>query len=261
MERGSFAPFGKRDRSMEKQKYYITTAIAYTSRKPHIGNVYDPVLADAIARFKRMAGFDVFYLTGSDEHGQKIEELAKEAGISPKEYVDGVAAQIKDVWDCMNVSYDRFIRTTDADHEAAVEKFGFAGDGGGDGIRCAENGKKDEAARDQSQGSKTGFFPPGAFCRKEGGAEGARQNADGNVPVNWAKEGFAPIAADPLPTPRRKHTSCASPNTPTVWYSITKRIPNFSHPFPAKRKWSTTSLSPVLRIFAFPAPPSLGASR
>ena len=107
---------------MEKQKYYITTAIAYTSRKPHIGNVYDPVLADAIARFKRMAGFDVFYLTGSDEHGQKIEELAKEAGISPKEYVDGVAAQIKDVWDCMNVSYDRFIRTTDADHEAAVEK-------------------------------------------------------------------------------------------------------------------------------------------
>ncbi len=107
---------------MEKQKFYITTAIAYTSRKPHIGNVYDPVLADAIARFKRMMGFDVFYLTGSDEHGQKIEELAKEAGISPKEYVDGVAAQIKAVWDCMNISYDRFIRTTDADHEAAVER-------------------------------------------------------------------------------------------------------------------------------------------
>ncbi|MBR2615395.1 MAG: methionine--tRNA ligase [Clostridia bacterium] len=107
---------------MEKEKFYITTAIAYTSRKPHIGNVYDPVLADAIARFKRMMGYDVFYLTGSDEHGQKIEELAKEAGISPKDYVDGVAAQIKAVWDCMNISYDRFIRTTDADHEAAVEK-------------------------------------------------------------------------------------------------------------------------------------------
>ena len=107
---------------MEKQKYYITTAIAYTSRKPHIGNVYDPVLADAIARYKRMLGFDVFYLTGSDEHGQKIEELAKAEGIEPKAYVDKIAAQIKAVWDCMNISYDKFIRTTDADHEDAVEK-------------------------------------------------------------------------------------------------------------------------------------------
>lgn len=106
---------------MEKPKYYITTAIAYTSRKPHIGNVYDPVLADAIARFKRMQGYDVFYLTGSDEHGQKIEEYAKAAGVEPKTYVDGVAAQIKAVWDAMNISYDRFIRTTDADHEAAVK--------------------------------------------------------------------------------------------------------------------------------------------
>ncbi len=107
---------------MQKEKFYITTAIAYTSRKPHIGNVYDPVLADAIARFKRMMGFDVFYLTGSDEHGQKIEELAKEAGDTPKEYVDRIAAEIKAVWDCMNISYDRFIRTTDADHEASVER-------------------------------------------------------------------------------------------------------------------------------------------
>ena len=101
---------------MEKQKYYITTAIAYTSRKPHIGNVYDPVVADAIARYKRMMGFDVYYLTGSDEHGQKIEELAKAEGIEPKAYVDRIAAQIKEVWDGMNISYDRFIRTTDADH-------------------------------------------------------------------------------------------------------------------------------------------------
>ncbi len=107
---------------MEKEKFYITTAIAYTSRKPHIGNVYDPVLADAIARFKRMMGFDVFYLTGSDEHGQKIEELAKAEGTSPKEYVDKIAHQIKGVWDCMNISYDKFIRTTDADHEASVER-------------------------------------------------------------------------------------------------------------------------------------------
>ncbi len=107
---------------MEKEKFYITTAIAYTSRKPHIGNVYDPVLADAIARFKRMMGYDVFYLTGSDEHGQKIEDLAKKSGTSPKEYVDKIAAQIKGVWDKMNISYDRFIRTTDKDHEEAVER-------------------------------------------------------------------------------------------------------------------------------------------
>ncbi len=105
-----------------KEKFYITTAIAYTSRKPHIGNVYDPVLADMIARYKRMMGYDVFYLTGSDEHGQKIEEYAKAQGMAPKAYVDSVSAQIKAVWDCMNVSYDRFIRTTDPDHERAVQK-------------------------------------------------------------------------------------------------------------------------------------------
>ena len=107
---------------MEKKKFYITTAIAYTSRKPHIGNTYDVVLADMIARYKRMRGFDVHFLTGSDEHGQKIEEYAKEKGISPKEYVDGVSDQIKSVWNCMNTTYDRFIRTTDDDHEKAVQK-------------------------------------------------------------------------------------------------------------------------------------------
>ena len=106
---------------MENKKFYITTAIAYTSRKPHIGNAYDIVLADMIARYKRMQGYDVHFLTGSDEHGQKIQQYAEEQGISPKEYVDGVAAQIKDVWDTLNTSYDRFIRTTDADHESAVQ--------------------------------------------------------------------------------------------------------------------------------------------
>ena len=105
---------------MTKKPYYITTAIAYASRKPHIGNVYDPVLADAIARFKRLQGYEVFYLTGSDEHGQKIEEQARQAGLAPKAYVDKVAGIIRQVWDSMNISYDRFIRTTDADHEAAV---------------------------------------------------------------------------------------------------------------------------------------------
>ncbi len=105
---------------MESKKFYITTAIAYASSKPHIGNAYDIVLADMIARYKRMKGFDVFFMTGSDEHGQKIEEKATAAGITPKEYVDNAAAQIKAVWDSMNTTYDKFIRTTDADHEAAV---------------------------------------------------------------------------------------------------------------------------------------------
>lgn len=106
----------------EKQKFYITTAIAYTSRKPHIGNAYDIVLADMIARYKKMMGFDVYFMTGSDEHGQKIEEYAKAAGISPKEYVDNVSGEIKAVWDSLNTSYDKFIRTTDNDHEKAVQK-------------------------------------------------------------------------------------------------------------------------------------------
>ena len=106
----------------EKKKFYITTAIAYTSRKPHIGNAYDIVLADMIARYKRMMGFDVFLMTGSDEHGQKIEQYAADAGISPKEYVDGVSSQIKSVWDSLNTSYDKFIRTTDDDHVKAVQK-------------------------------------------------------------------------------------------------------------------------------------------
>ena len=107
---------------MEKKPYYITTAIAYTSRKPHIGNSYEIVLADALARFKRMQGYDVFFQTGTDEHGQKIEEYAAEAGISPKEYVDKVAGEIKDVCDCLNTTYDKFIRTTDSDHEKSVQK-------------------------------------------------------------------------------------------------------------------------------------------
>ena len=109
---------------MEKirPKYYITTAIAYTSGKPHIGNTYEVVLADSIARFKRQQGYDVFFQTGTDEHGQKIELKAEEAGITPKEFVDNVSTEIKRIWDLMNTSYDKFIRTTDADHEAQVQK-------------------------------------------------------------------------------------------------------------------------------------------
>ena len=104
------------------EKFYITTAIAYTSRKPHIGNTYEIVLTDAIARYKRQQGYDVFFLTGTDEHGQKIEECAKEMGISPKEYVDNISGEIKNIWDLMNSSYDKFIRTTDDYHEKTVSK-------------------------------------------------------------------------------------------------------------------------------------------
>ena len=107
---------------MSKEKFYITTAIAYTSRKPHIGNSYEIVLTDAIARYKRMQGYDVFFLTGTDEHGQKIEEYAKNAGVTPKEYVDKVAGEIRGICDLLNTTYDKFIRTTDDYHEKVVQK-------------------------------------------------------------------------------------------------------------------------------------------
>ncbi len=104
------------------EKFYITTAITYTSGKPHIGNTYEIILTDAIARMKRMQGYDVFFMTGTDEHGQKVELKAAEKGVSPKQFVDGVAAQIKDIWGLMNISYDKFIRTTDDYHERQVQK-------------------------------------------------------------------------------------------------------------------------------------------
>lgn len=105
-----------------KGKYYIATAIAYASRKPHVGNSYDPVLADAIARYKKSQGYDVFFCTGSDEHGQKIEDLANASGLAPQEYVDGISSQIKEIWKLLGVDYDCFIRTTDEHHVKAVQK-------------------------------------------------------------------------------------------------------------------------------------------
>ena len=107
---------------MEKKKFYISTAIAYTSGKPHIGNTYEIVLADAIARFKRLEGYDVYFQTGTDEHGEKIELKAKEAGITPQEFVDNVSGEIKNIWDTMNTSYDKFVRTTDKHHEEVVQR-------------------------------------------------------------------------------------------------------------------------------------------
>lgn len=106
----------------DQGKFYITTAIAYTSRKPHIGNTYEIVMTDALARYKRMQGYDVFFLTGTDEHGQKIEEYAKAANVSPKEYVDKVAGEIREICDLLNTTYDKFIRTTDSEHEKVVQK-------------------------------------------------------------------------------------------------------------------------------------------
>ena len=105
-----------------KGKFYMTTAIAYTSWKPHFGNTYEIILADSIARYKRFEGYDVFFQTGTDEHGQKIELKAQESWITPKEFVDGASTEIKRIWDLMNTSYDRFIRTTDEDHEKQVQK-------------------------------------------------------------------------------------------------------------------------------------------
>ena len=107
---------------MEKEKFYLTTAIAYASRKPHFGNTYEVIMADSVARYKRLKGYDVYFLTGTDEHGQKIENYAKEAGISPKSYVDRVAGEVKGIWDLMGASYSKFIRTTDDYHEKCVEK-------------------------------------------------------------------------------------------------------------------------------------------
>ena len=107
---------------MDKKPYYISTAIAYTSAKPHIGNTYEIVLADAIARYKRMTGYDVYFQTGTDEHGQKIQEKAEAAGITPQQHVDKIAGEVKTIWDLMNTTYDKFIRTTDPMHEKKVQK-------------------------------------------------------------------------------------------------------------------------------------------
>ncbi len=107
---------------MKKKKFYISTAIAYTSAKPHIGNTYEIVLADVIARYKRLQGYDVYFQTGTDEHGEKIEIKAKDAGVEPQEYVDGIAKEIKYIWDIMNTSYDRFVRTTDLEHQKKVQE-------------------------------------------------------------------------------------------------------------------------------------------
>ena len=106
---------------MEKKPYYITTAIAYTSRKPHIGNTYEIILADAIARYKRFKDYDVYFQTGTDEHGEKIQLKAEDKGVTPQEFVDDVATEIKRIWDCMNTTYDRFVRTTDPNHEKVVQ--------------------------------------------------------------------------------------------------------------------------------------------
>ncbi len=161
---------------MDKKKYYISTAIAYTSSKPHIGNTYEIVLADAIARYKRLQGFDVYFQTGTDEHGEKIQNKAKDANMSPKEYVDKVASEIKDVWDSVNTSYDKFVRTTDKEHEKVVQhifkKFYDQGDiykGEYKGLYCTPcesfwtesqlvDGKCPDCGREVKEASEEAYF-------------------------------------------------------------------------------------------------------
>jgi methionyl-tRNA synthetase len=161
---------------MEKEKFYISTAIAYTSAKPHIGNTYEIVLADVIARYKRLLGYDVYFQTGTDEHGQKIEEKAKLAGVSPQQYVDDIASQIKEIWDVMNTSYDRFVRTTDKEHEKVVQdifkKFYEQGDiykGEYKGLYCTPcesfwtesqlvDGKCPDCGRDVTEAKEEAYF-------------------------------------------------------------------------------------------------------
>jgi len=161
---------------MEKQKFYITTAIVYTSKKPHVGNSYEIVLCDAIARQKRLEGRDVFFLTGTDEHGQKNEVCAKEAGLSPKAYVDKITGEILDIYGLLNISYDKFIRTTDADHERVIQKiFKKLYDQGDiykskyEGLYCVpcesfftesqlEDGKCPDCGRDVVRGSEEAYF-------------------------------------------------------------------------------------------------------
>ncbi len=161
---------------MSKPKYYITTAIAYTSGKPHIGNTYEAVLADAIARYKRSQGFDVFFMTGTDEHGQKIEMKAEEAGITPQEFVDDVASEIKNIWDMMGTSYDKFIRTSDVEHKTQVQKIfkklyeqGDIYKGHYEGLYCTpcesfftesqlDNGKCPDCGRDVESAQEEAYF-------------------------------------------------------------------------------------------------------
>ena len=159
-----------------RQKYYITTAIAYASGKPHIGNTYEAILADSIARWKRYEGYDVYLQTGTDEHGQKIENKAKNAGVTPKEYVDGVAGEIRRLWDLVGTSYNRFIRTTDEDHVQAVQKiFKYMYDKGDiykgayEGLYCVEcesfftpsqlqDGKCPDCGRDVQPAREEAYF-------------------------------------------------------------------------------------------------------
>ena len=141
-----------------KGKYYMTTAIAYTSGKPHIGNTYEIVLADAIARYKRAEGYDVYFQTGTDEHGQKIQEKAEAAGITPKEYVDNVAGQVKEIWDLMNTSYNNFVRTTDADHEKCVKKIFKKLYDQGDIYKGSYEGKCPDCGREVKPAKEEAYF-------------------------------------------------------------------------------------------------------
>lgn len=195
---------------MSKEKYYITTAIAYTSRKPHIGNSYEIVLTDAIARYKRMQGYDVFFLTGTDEHGQKIEEYAKNAGVSPKEYVDKVAGEIRGICDLLNTTYDKFIRTTDDYHEKVVQKI-F------------------RKLYDQGDIYKSEY--EGMYCVP----------ARASLLSPRSLTASARTAAVSLSRQRKRHISSECQSIRSSLRIISRRTRTLSIPRAAKKKWSTIS--------------------
>lgn len=204
----------------EKPKFYITTAIAYTSRKPHIGNSYEIVLTDAIARYKRLQGYDVFFLTGTDEHGQKIEEYAKEAGVSPKEYVDKVSGEIRAICDVLNTTYDKFIRTTDPYHEKIVAKI---------------------FKKLYEQGDIYKSEYEGMYCTPCESFWTESQLVDGKCP-DCGRE---------VKRQKRRRISCAFQNIRSS-LRTTSRVTTISFiPKLAKKRCSTTLLNPDFRICAF----------
>ena len=215
---------------MSKPKYYFSTAIAYTSSRPHIGNTYEIVLADSIARYKRMEGYDVYFQTGTDEHGQKIEEKANAAGITPKEYVDNVAKIVKASWDVMNTSYDKFIRTTDDYHEKQVQKI-F---------------KKLYEQGDIYKGHYEGMYctPCESFFTESQLVDGKCPDCGGEVKPAKEEAYFFKMSkyADRLIDYINKH-------------------PEFIQPPQRKTEMMNNFLLPACRISAFPEPPSSGAFR
>ena len=213
-----------------KEKFYITTAIFYASQKPHIGNTYEVVMADAIARYKRMRGYDVYFLTGTDEHGLKIQEAAEKAGVEPQRFVDGVTGELKQIWDKFGISYDGFIRTTDEQHCKAVQKI-F---------------KKLYEQGDIYKGTYEGWY-----CTPDESFWTPAQLVDGKCPECGREVIKANEDAYFLKLTKYQERLA----------HILTSIRTLSSLIHVKTKWSTTSLNPVCRICVFHVLHSNGAYR